>query len=123
MKQNRVRRSRALMVSMAALLSGLAAGVQANPQGSGTVAAGSATITSAGKTLTVNQSSNRAIVNWQGFSVGAGETTRMNFRPRSRRSSIASPATPRRPSPAASLERPSLSDQSERHRGRPTGRV
>ena len=38
-----------------------------------------ATITSAGKNLTVNQSSNRAIINWQGFSVGAGETTRLNL--------------------------------------------
>ncbi len=59
-------------------MSGLAAGAQANPQG-GNVVAGAATITSAGKTLTVNQTSNRAIINWQGFSIGAGEKTRLNL--------------------------------------------
>ena len=83
-KRNRgTRRRRAtlrgrLPVISFAVLSGLAAGAQANPQG-GTVAAGAATITSAGKTLTVNQTSNRAIINWQGFSIGAGETTRLNL--------------------------------------------
>ncbi len=48
----------------------------ANPQG-GTVAAGSATInTPAPHTLTIDQFSNRLIINWQDFSIGAGETTR-----------------------------------------------
>jgi len=77
-----VSRHRAPLVSLA-VLSALATGAptdsaRANPTG-GNVVAGSATITSAGKTLTVNQSSNRAIVNWQGFSIGAGETTRLNL--------------------------------------------
>jgi|GEM_PF-4413017 len=48
----------------------------ANPQG-GTVAQGSATITQTDpKTLTINQTSDRAVLNWQSFSIGAGETTR-----------------------------------------------
>ncbi|WP_158699370.1 two-partner secretion domain-containing protein [Magnetospirillum gryphiswaldense] len=48
----------------------------ANPQG-GTVAQGSATITQTDpKTLTINQTSDRAVLNWQNFSIGAGETTR-----------------------------------------------
>ena len=47
----------------------------ANPV-AGSVVAGSASINSAGSTLTVTQNSNRAIVNWQGFSIGTGETTR-----------------------------------------------
>lgn len=50
----------------------------ANPQG-GTVAQGSATITQTDpKTVTVNQTSDRAVLNWQSFSIGAGETTRFN---------------------------------------------
>ncbi len=47
----------------------------ANPQG-GTVAAGSATITELGTELTVTQSTDKAIINWQGFSIGADEHTR-----------------------------------------------
>jgi filamentous hemagglutinin family protein len=60
------------------VLSGLTVAAQANPQG-GQVVAGTATITSAGKTLTVNQSSNRSVINWQSFSISAGETTRINL--------------------------------------------
>lgn len=76
-----VSRHRAPLVSFAvlsALATGAPTGAQANPTG-GNVVAGSAAITSAGKTLTVNQSSSRAIINWQGFSIGAGETTRLNL--------------------------------------------
>ena len=36
---------------------------------------GSASISSAGNLTTINQSSNRAIINWQGFSIAPGETT------------------------------------------------
>ncbi|MFZ5807160.1 MAG: beta strand repeat-containing protein [Verrucomicrobiota bacterium] len=50
------------------------ASVFANPTG-GTVTAGSASITSAGSNLTINQTSNRAIINWQGFSIANGELT------------------------------------------------
>jgi filamentous hemagglutinin family protein len=48
----------------------------ANPTG-GSVVAGAATISRGGNTLTVNQISNRAIVNWRSFSIGAGETTQI----------------------------------------------
>jgi filamentous hemagglutinin family protein len=48
---------------------------QANPLG-GTVTAGQATISGGAGTLTVQQLSNRAILNWQDFSIGAGEITR-----------------------------------------------
>ena len=46
-----------------------------NPTG-GAVVAGSATIGNAGPTLTINQSSNQAIINWQQFSIATGETTK-----------------------------------------------
>ena len=46
----------------------------ANPTG-GTVIDGAAAITAAGNTLTVTQSTDRAIINWQGFSIGANEMT------------------------------------------------
>ncbi|WP_175490582.1 beta strand repeat-containing protein [Pelosinus propionicus] len=48
----------------------------ANPTG-GTVVSGSAAITASGATTTVNQTSDKAIVNWQSFSIGKGET--VNF--------------------------------------------
>ena len=48
--------------------------VLANPQG-GTVVAGSASIGSSGSTLTVTQSSDKAIIDWRGFDIAAGETT------------------------------------------------
>lgn len=45
----------------------------------GSVAAGSASISSPGAgTLNINQSSNQAIINWQSFSVGAGGTVNFN---------------------------------------------
>ena len=47
----------------------------ANPSG-GTVASGSATISSSGSTLTVNQASNLAIINWHDFSINSGELTK-----------------------------------------------
>lgn len=47
----------------------------ANPSG-GTVTHGSATINGQGtSSVTINQSSNRAVINWNDFSVGKGETT------------------------------------------------
>ena len=47
----------------------------ANPSG-GVVTSGSATIGSSGSTLTVNQTTDRAIINWNDFSIASGETTR-----------------------------------------------
>ncbi|MCE0484857.1 MAG: filamentous hemagglutinin N-terminal domain-containing protein [Methylacidiphilales bacterium] len=49
--------------------------VPGNPTG-GQVAAGSASITNAGSTLTINQGSNAAIINWQSFSINSGELTK-----------------------------------------------
>jgi filamentous hemagglutinin family protein len=49
----------------------------AGPSG-GSVVAGSASISQSGSTTNVNQSSNRAIINWQGFSIGANETVNFN---------------------------------------------
>ena len=46
-----------------------------NPTG-GAVVAGGATIGSAGPTLTVNQSTQNAIINWQQFSIAGGEATK-----------------------------------------------
>src|ERR1700722_19275021 len=57
------------------LLLGQSAPLLANPTG-GAVVAGSATIGAAGKTLTINQSSNSAIINWQTFSIAYAETTK-----------------------------------------------
>jgi filamentous hemagglutinin family protein len=61
--------------SAAFLFLGQTFNLSANPTG-GQVAAGSASITDAGKTLTVNQTSHTAIINWQSFSIGAGELTK-----------------------------------------------
>ena len=46
----------------------------ANPQG-GQVASGSASINTIPGTVTINQQSNIAIINWQSFSINSGETT------------------------------------------------
>jgi filamentous hemagglutinin family protein len=46
----------------------------ANPEG-GSVAAGQATITNTQGLTTINQSTDKAIINWQGFSINAGEET------------------------------------------------
>ena len=49
--------------------------LQANPTG-GAVAAGSASINTAPGTVTIHQLSNQAVIDWQTFSIGAGETTK-----------------------------------------------
>ncbi|MDE1153351.1 MAG: filamentous hemagglutinin N-terminal domain-containing protein [Micavibrio sp.] len=46
----------------------------ANPEG-GSVVSGTASIASSGSTLTVTQGSNRAVIDWKSFNIGAGETT------------------------------------------------
>jgi filamentous hemagglutinin family protein len=62
--------------AMAAGLLALGAGYSlANPDG-GQVAAGSASINTVPGTVTVQQQSNTAIINWQNFSIGAGEATK-----------------------------------------------
>src|SRR5215469_8168462 len=49
----------------------------AGPTG-GSVVAGSAAISQSGPTTNVNQSSNRAVINWQGFSIAPAETVNFN---------------------------------------------
>ena len=55
----------------------LPASVMANPTG-GVVSAGQASVSEAGKTLTVDQSSTKAVIDWRGFDIGSDETTRFN---------------------------------------------
>lgn len=69
------RRAGAFMV---ACLLALPGATLANPKG-GQVVAGSVSIGGSGHTVEVNQSSQRAIVNWQSFSIGAGEQARFNL--------------------------------------------
>ncbi len=47
---------------------------QANPA-DGTVTSGAASFSTSGNTLTINQTSDRAIIEWGSFDIGAGETT------------------------------------------------
>ena len=61
-------------MAVMATLAGFGTQALANPTG-GVVTAGSATITSAGNLLQINQASNRAIIEWGGFDIAAGETT------------------------------------------------
>ncbi|MHB2021474.1 MAG: two-partner secretion domain-containing protein, partial [Candidatus Xenobia bacterium] len=65
---------RSLVAGSAALmLAGQPMAGLAAPVG-GTVTAGSATIQQNGATTTVTQFGNQAIINWQSFSIGSGET-------------------------------------------------
>ncbi len=51
--------------------------LRAAPTG-GSVVAGQATISQSGATTNINQSTNKAIINWLGFSIGANETVNFN---------------------------------------------
>lgn len=66
---------RKLSLVILALIAG-ATIANASPSG-GTVTSGSATINQSGSVTTINQSTNRASINWQNFSIGASET--VNF--------------------------------------------
>jgi filamentous hemagglutinin family protein len=66
----------ATMTAVAALMI-LQRPALAGPVG-GSVVEGAAGISQAGAVTTINQSSNRAIINWQGFSVGKSETVNFN---------------------------------------------
>ncbi len=74
----------ATVVAMGGLLAGLlgmmdASAVDANAlPTSGTVTAGAATLATSGATLNVNQTSDRAAINWQSFSVGSNATVNFN---------------------------------------------
>ena len=63
-----------VVLTVAGGLTIVASPAQANPSG-GNVTAGSATISSSGTTTTINQTSTRAIIEWNNFDIAAGETT------------------------------------------------
>lgn len=63
-----------VVMTVAGGLTIIATPAQANPSG-GNVTAGSATISSSGTTTTINQTSGRAIIEWDNFDIAAGETT------------------------------------------------
>ena len=73
MRIRTARTRRVLLGAIAPLLAGLPGWAWGAPQGAHVVA-GSAIVSSAGNTLLVRQSSNRAIINWTNFSIGASET-------------------------------------------------
>ena len=64
------------MTAVAALMIAQRPGL-AGPTG-GTVVDGSAGISQSGSVTNINQSSSKAIINWQGFSIGAKETVNFN---------------------------------------------
>jgi filamentous hemagglutinin family protein len=70
-----------LLASTSVILLMLAANNRAMAQqpSGGQVVSGAASISQNVNTTTVNQSTNRAIINWQGFSVGAGNTAQFNL--------------------------------------------
>ncbi|OUI87819.1 hypothetical protein HK11_09400, partial [Acetobacter sp. DmW_043] len=68
--------TRTLLLGITALTPGFAWG-QALPTG-GTYVAGAGSISTTGGTTTIDQSSARGVINWQGFSVGAGASVRFN---------------------------------------------
>ncbi|MEM8668965.1 MAG: filamentous hemagglutinin N-terminal domain-containing protein [Planctomycetota bacterium] len=63
----------------------------------GTVVAGQATITQDASTLNVNTASDRTIINWNGFSIGAGETANF-FQPGANSAVLNRVTTPNNPS-------------------------
>jgi filamentous hemagglutinin family protein len=67
-------RPKLIALSVAACFSVSATQTSANPTG-GTVTSGSASFAPSGNTLTITNTAN-AIINWQSFSIGAGEITR-----------------------------------------------
>jgi large exoprotein involved in heme utilization and adhesion len=67
-----------LVLTTAALIALTAAPAAGGPLG-GTVVGGSATIQGqGGPSVTVNQSSNAAIINWNTFNIGVNESVRFN---------------------------------------------
>ncbi|HEY0301384.1 MAG TPA: filamentous hemagglutinin N-terminal domain-containing protein, partial [Rhizomicrobium sp.] len=68
---------RALLLGTSCLSVFALSAAKADPTG-GTVIAGSATINSNGNSTTINQSTNRALINWNTFSIAAGGSVRFN---------------------------------------------
>ncbi|MEO8021908.1 filamentous hemagglutinin N-terminal domain-containing protein [Polaromonas sp.] len=69
----RARPSFAVTLLSACLMLGFGSAALALPA-DGVVAAGSANISSAGSTMTINQSTTNAVINWQSFGIAAGQT-------------------------------------------------
>lgn len=67
-------RLRRFLVSWLILMLALPVSVWANPSGE-QVVSGSATFNRAGTNLAISQGSDKAIIDWQSFSIGAGEAT------------------------------------------------
>src|SRR5947209_3080156 len=67
-----------LGLSAAFLLSVTTNPLSANPLG-GVVANGAATFNPIANVLTINQASSRAVINWNSFNIGSGETTVFQF--------------------------------------------
>ena len=70
--KNRLISSTCISAAMMAMALGSA---YANPQ-DGVVTSGSANISSSGTTLNIHQSTERAVIDWRSFDIGASETTR-----------------------------------------------
>lgn len=62
----------ACSVALALMIAAAPGAVLANPTG-GSVASGSATINTVGNTMTVNQTTQKAVINWDDFSINTGE--------------------------------------------------
>src|ERR1700704_6175520 len=74
---HRARRNLLVTTTAVAALMILQRTAYAGPTG-GTVVDGSAAISQAGSVTNINQSSNKAIINWQGFSIAPQETVNFN---------------------------------------------
>ncbi|MBK9161366.1 MAG: filamentous hemagglutinin N-terminal domain-containing protein [Nitrosomonadales bacterium] len=72
-----LRRRRVVSSLVAALLTAFMGHTYALPTG-GSVAAGSATISQTAQTMQIDQASQRAVLNWQGFSIATGELVNIN---------------------------------------------
>ena len=57
---------------------GLAEPAAANPQGAVVMGGAAQIVQTTPSRLDINQSSNRAVIDWRSFSVGTGETTNFN---------------------------------------------
>jgi filamentous hemagglutinin family protein len=76
-RARRVRREALVTMTAVAALMLAPRPTLAGPTG-GSVVAGSAGIQQSGNTTNINQSSNSAVINWQGFSIGKQETVNFN---------------------------------------------
>ncbi|HEY1709272.1 MAG TPA: filamentous hemagglutinin N-terminal domain-containing protein [Rhizomicrobium sp.] len=76
MTQTNTIKAKAVLLGTSCLMTAamFAPAVAGNLPSGGKVVSGQATITSSGKTTTIDQTSNKAIITWQDFSIGKGST-------------------------------------------------